>query len=132
MGTTNQKSFEMADQGSDGTSSAPQKTPKSGLSEVFVTANQELRASIVSNVITKGLVGLGVGVGLALFVFKRIRSYTIFMSLGKAAPVMFTTGFGLGMSYAEGSQMVRDHHEALRRKALGDVPLHRQTPPGFQ
>jgi hypothetical protein len=47
---------------------------KPGLADGLLSANRELRASIVSNVITKGLVGLGVGVGLALFVFKRISA----------------------------------------------------------
>lgn len=42
-----------------------------GITDGLLNANHELRASIVSNVITKGLVGLGVGVGLALFVFRR-------------------------------------------------------------
>ena len=37
----------------------------------LLRGTQELRASVVSNIITKGLVGLGVGVGLAVFVFKR-------------------------------------------------------------
>jgi hypothetical protein len=56
------------------------------------------------------------------------------LSIGKAAPVMFTTGFGLGMSYAEGSQMVRDHHEGIRRRAMNQdhqQGIHQQTPPGM-
>ena len=48
---------------------------------------------------------------------------------------MFTTGFGLGMSYAEGSQMVRDHHEGIRRRAMSQARQketpHQQTPPGM-
>lgn len=37
---------------------------------------------------------------------------------------MFSTGIGLGMAYSEGSQMVRDYHEGLRRRAAGDVGPH--------
>lgn len=55
---------------------------------------------------------------------------------------MFSTGIGLGMAYSEGSQMVRDYHEGLRRRAAGDLgpsnhrncPYphhhHEKTPPG--
>lgn len=48
---------------------APEREPKS-LAGELLAANHELRASVVSNVLTKGLIGLGVGVGLALFAFK--------------------------------------------------------------
>lgn len=36
---------------------------------------------------------------------------------------MFGLGIGLGMGYSEGSQMVRDYHECLRRKALRNPDL---------
>jgi len=44
------------------------------LPESLVLANQQLRASIVSNFVVKGLVGLGIGTALAIFVFKRNHS----------------------------------------------------------
>ncbi len=49
---------------------------------------------------------------------------------------MFTTGIGLGMAYAESSQMVKDYHEGIRRRALledqrrNPFQPHQQTPPG--
>ena len=47
------------------------KRSNQSLAQSLLQANQELRASVVSNVIKKGLIGLGVGIGLGLFVFKR-------------------------------------------------------------
>jgi hypothetical protein len=55
----------------DNSKSPNDAVEKQSAADMLLQGNQELRASIVSNVITKGLVGLGVGVGLALFVFKR-------------------------------------------------------------
>lgn len=58
------------DDGDGGTESVAAGASQ-GLAEALLRANQELRAAVLSNAITKGLVGLGVGVGLMLFVFKR-------------------------------------------------------------
>lgn len=116
----------------------PQREPQpetraKSLAGELLAANHELRASVVSNVLTKGLIGLGLGVGLALFAFKSSltrRRWLFILPLGKVAPVMFTTGFGLGMGYSEGSQMVRNFHEDMRRKAIFP-DQHQKTPPGL-
>ena len=57
---------------------------------------------------------MGVGIGLGLLVFKSkvtaVKGMLIrFIYIGKSAPILFTTGVGLGMAYSEGSQMARDY-----------------------
>lgn len=70
----------MTDPSSSGTDPAKVQSHQAkelSLAEEMLQTSHELRASIVSNVITKGMIGLGIGGGLALFVFKRILNSSV-------------------------------------------------------
>lgn len=45
------------------------------LAEELIRANHELRASVVSNVLTKGGIGLGIGLASALLIFRRSNHF---------------------------------------------------------
>lgn len=90
---------------------------------------QQLRANIVSNAIKKGATGFAIGTALSFMAFKRMRCRCD--SVGRLPPIMLTTGFALGLAYAEGNQMVRDATESLRARAA--LPNeHEHTPPGLR
>jgi hypothetical protein len=44
------------------------------------------------------------------------------------SPIFFATGFGFGMAFAEGNQMVRQMNERIRQQAI-DLDKGRRSPP---
>lgn len=71
------------------------------------TLNNQVRAKIVSDSIKKGLIGAATGAAFSFTIFRR-----------KLAPIWLGMGFGLGMAYSEGSQLLQTSHDMVLEAAI--------------
>lgn len=85
--------------------------------------NNQMRAKIVSDALKKATVGAMSGAAFSLLIFRRkqtyvVQSVSLLRLLGKLAPVWLGLGFGLGMAYSDGSQLIRTAHDSILESAL--------------
>ncbi len=100
------------------------------VTEALLVANQQVRATIVSNAIQKTLLGSAVGTVISLALFKRTppdlsgslprshhaATYAAFAT-GRLGFILFTTGIGIGVAYGDASRILSQHHEDIRQRA---------------
>lgn len=70
------------------------------ISEDLLALNQrEVRATVAANFINKALLGFGSGL---------LMAFTIFRNSRKSFPIIFSTGWGMGVGYSQGSYLIRN------------------------
>lgn len=67
--------------------------------DILALNTREIRATVTANFINKALLGFGSGL---------LMAFTIFRNSRKSLPIIFSSGWGMGVGYAQGSYLIRN------------------------